>query len=51
MNINRISVFAVCFAVGLAIVSEPSMAKWKKKKSVTSFQPILNLQKEEIVLQ
>jgi hypothetical protein len=36
MNINRISVFAVCFAVGLAIVSEPSMAKWKKKKSSSS---------------
>ena len=36
MNINRISVFAVCFAVGLAIVSEPSMAWGKKKKSSNS---------------
>jgi archaellum component FlaC len=32
MNISRISAFAVCFAVGLALVSEPSMAKRKNKK-------------------
>jgi len=32
MNISRISVFAVCFAVGLAVVSESSMA-WGKKRS------------------
>ena len=33
MNISRISIFAVCFAVGLAVASEPSMAKRKKKAS------------------
>ena len=33
MNISRISAFAVCFAVGLAVVSEPTMAKRKKNKS------------------
>jgi hypothetical protein len=34
MNISRISVFAICFAVGLAVVSDPSMArsKWKSKR-------------------
>ena len=36
MNINRISIFAVCFAVGLAVASEPSMARNKKKASSNS---------------
>ena len=36
MNISRISVFTVCFAVGLAMVSESSMAKRKKNKSSSS---------------
>lgn len=36
MNISRISVFTVCFAVGLAMVSESSMAKRKKHKSSSS---------------
>jgi len=36
MNISRISAFAVCLAVGLAIASEPSMAKRKSKRSSSS---------------
>ena len=39
MNINRISVFAVCFAVGLAVVSEPSMARGKRKAPPKSPPP------------
>ena len=33
MNMNRLSVIAVCFAVGLTAISEPADAKKKKKKN------------------